>query len=201
MKGTKAAAIIGLAAPIFTFSCIFAAIASWPPFSWTNNALSDLGVQSGITAPLFNTGLVIGGVLFAIFAVGLFSFAGKRAVGKVGCAFFVLAWVALICIGIFNENFSPTHYIVSVMLFVFLPISLLTFVAAFWIDGKRRLSMFTLVLALVAAAVWVLQFTVNYVPNVAIPETVSGLAGAVWVWVLSYLMLKESNQSANPKTQ
>ncbi|MCW4010083.1 MAG: DUF998 domain-containing protein [Candidatus Bathyarchaeota archaeon] len=196
-RGLKTSGIIGFAAPIFTFTCILAAIASWPQFSWTNNALSDLGVQSGFTAILFNSGLVIGGILFAVFATGLYSFAGKRFIGKVGAACFFLAWIALIAIGIFNENFRPTHYIVSVMLFVFLPISLLIFVATFWIESKRRLSGLTLALALVAAAVWVLQLTVEYVPNVAIPEFISGLAGAAWVWVLSYLMLKKASQTPN----
>ena len=186
----RIAGTIGLVAPIVTFTCILVAIASWPQFSWTHNALSDLGVQNGFTAAVFNSGLVIGGILFAVFATGLYSFTGKRFVGKVGTACFFLAWIALIAIGVFNESFRPTHYIVSVMLFVFLPISLLVFMLTFWLEGKRKLSAFTLALALVAAAVWVLQFTVHYASNVAIPEFISGLAGAAWVWVLSFLMLE-----------
>jgi hypothetical membrane protein len=54
-----------------------------------------------------------------------------------------------------------------------------------------------LALALFAAAVWVLEFTVHYVPGVAIPEAVSGLAGAVWVMVLSYLMLKQGSKASS----
>ena len=186
-----------MAAPFFAFACILLAIASWPQFSWVNNALSDLGVQSGITAIVFNSGLVISGFLFIVFATGLFSFVGNRFVGKVGAAVFVLACVMLIAIGVFNENFSPTHYLVSVGLFVLLPISLLILVAAFWVDGKHKLSVFTLGLALSAAAVWVLEFTVHYVPGVAVPEFVSGLAGAVWVMVLSYLMLKQGSKASS----
>ncbi len=191
MKTQRVSAIIGLIAPIVTFACISGAILSWSEFNWVNNALSDLGVQAGITAPLFNTGLVVGAILFLGFALGLFSFS-KHIVGKAASMLFVLACISLIAIGIFNEHFSPTHYIVSVMLFVFLPLSLLTFTADFWLEGKRKLSVFTLVLALIAAAVWVLQLTVNYVPRVAIPEAISGVAGAMWVWVLSYYMLKKN---------
>ena len=200
-KHVKIAGIIGLAAPFFAFACILFAIASWPQFNWTNNALSDLGVQSGITAVVFNSGLVISGFLFIVFATGLFRFLGKNLVGKVGAAVFALACVMLIAIGVFNENFSPTHYFVSVGLFTLLPISLLILVAAFWVDGKRKLSVFTLALALFAAAVWVLEFTVHYVPGVAIPESVSGLAGAVWVMVLSYLMLKQSSKANTQKLE
>jgi hypothetical membrane protein len=198
-KHLKISGIIGLTAPFFAFACILAAVASWPQFSWTNNALSDLGVQSGITAIVFNSGLVISGFLFTVFATGLFSFVGNRIVGKVGAAVFALACVMLIAIGVFNENFSPTHYFVSVGLFALLPISLLILVSAFWVDGKHKLSAFTLALALFATAVWVLEFTVHYVPRVAIPESVSGLAGAMWVMVLSYLMLKQSSKAASQK--
>jgi hypothetical membrane protein len=190
MDKLKIAGAVGFAAPIFTFICIFAAIATWPQFNWANNALSDLGVHSGVTAPVFNIGLVVGSIFFIVFSLGLFSFS-LRAVGRVASLLFLVANFALMAIGIFNENYSPTHFIVSVALFVFLPISLLVFVVDFWFEGKRKLSVLTLFIALVAAAVWVLEFTINYAPGVAIPESISGICGALWVWVISYLMLKK----------
>jgi hypothetical membrane protein len=162
-----------------------------------NNALSDLGVQSGITAPLFNSGLVVSGLLFTFFATGLFPLLGKSVIGKVGAAVFVLACVALVCIGVFNEHFSPTHYIVSVMLFVLLPISLLILTGAFWLTGRKGLSVFTLALALAVATPWILEFTVHYVSGVAIPEFVSGLAGAAWTMVLGNKMLKEASRTSS----
>jgi hypothetical membrane protein len=189
----RLAGIIGLFAPVFVFTCILASVASWPQFSWTNNALSDLGVQNGITAIVFNGGLVIGGILFAVFAMGLFSY--HNLAGKVGTVVFGLACVMLIAIGVFNEHFTPTHYIVSVGLFTLMPFSMFIFVAAFWVQRKRALSVFTLASSLVAAAVWVLEFTVHYAPNVAVPEFISGLAGAVWVAVLSWLILKQSSNT------
>jgi hypothetical membrane protein len=188
----RIAGIFGLIAPIFCFACILLAIASGSSFNWVNNALSDLGVQKGITPLIFNSGLVVSGFLFIIFATGLFPFIGKRSVGKVGVTVFILACGALISIGIFNENFSPAHYIFSVAFFMLFPISMLILVGAFWAESKRRLSVFTLALSLAAAFVWVLQFAVHYVSNVAVPEFVSGLLGAVWVIDLSYLMLKKS---------
>ncbi len=195
MNKLKVSGIAGFVAPFFVFVCILVAVASWNQFNWINNALSDLGVQSGLTAVVFNSGLVVGGFLFIVFALGLFSFTGKRFLGKVGATIFLIACIMLIAIGVFNENFSPTHYLVSVGLFVSMPISLLVLVAAFWVEGKRKLSVYTLALALFAAAVWVAEFTVNYVSGVAIPEFVSGLAGAVWVLTVSYLMLKVSSKT------
>jgi hypothetical membrane protein len=196
----KIAGITGLTAPIFAFVCILFAVASWQHFSWTDNALSDLGVQNGVTAAVFNSGLIISGLLFIAFAIGLFRFVANRIVGKVGATVFALACVMLIAIGIFNENYSPTHYIVSVGLFMLLPISQLILATAFWVEGKRKIGVFTLATALFAAAVWVLEFTVPYVSGVAIPETASGLAGAIWVNVLSYLILREAKKQ-NPQSK
>ena len=82
----------GIVAPIIAFICILTAIASYSPFSWTNNALSDLGVVSGITASLFNFGLLASGILAFNFAIfGLFTYFGKRWVGKIGSAVFAAA--------------------------------------------------------------------------------------------------------------
>ncbi len=195
-KTLKTAGICGIAAPIIAYACILAAIASYPPFSWTNNALSDLGVQPGITAIIFNFGLVISGLLFLAFAVNLFSLLGKHMLGRIGVAALALACVSLIAIGVFNESFNPIHFYVSVAFFVFLPISLMILAATLCFVGQRKLGVFTLAIAFVAATPWILQYTIGYVPNVAIPEFISGLAGATWTVILSYKMLKESSQQA-----
>ncbi len=191
----KVAGICGLAAPIVAFICILSAIASYAPFNWVTNALSDLGVQAGVTAPIFNAGLVISGLLFLVFAVGLFQLAGKSVVGKAGAFFLCLACVSLVCIGIFNESFNPIHFYVSVAFFVSMPISLLILVGSFWLAGQRRISLFTLAIGLAAATPWMLQYTISYVPNVAIPEFVSGFAGALWTAILSVKMLKEASRA------
>jgi hypothetical membrane protein len=186
------AGAFGLVAPFFVFACILLAVASWAQFNWATNALSDLGVQSGLTSILFNSGLIIGGLLYIVFAVGLYVLIGHCFLGKVGSVLFAIACSALIAIGIFNESFSPIHYIVSVVFFVFLPISMLVLSGAFWIAQHYKIGVFTLLLGLAAAAPWVLQFAIRYVENVAIPEFVSGLLGAFWSIVLSYVMIRKS---------
>ena len=181
----------GIAAPVVGFICILAAIASYPAFSWTDNALSDLGIVSGKTGPLFNFGLFASGLLALSFATfGLFNYLGKGWVGRIGSATFAASTLALMAIGIFNESFSPTHYLVSVAFFVLAPISLFILTAAFWLAHKRRIAGFTVLVAFAAAFPWLLLFAFNYVPNVAIPEFLSGLAVSAWVIVVSTKMLK-----------
>jgi hypothetical protein len=66
--------LFGIISPILAFILISLAISqasSW--FSWTGNALSDLGVHKE-SAVLFNSGLIIGGILSIVFAFGVMRF-------------------------------------------------------------------------------------------------------------------------------
>jgi hypothetical membrane protein len=187
----KIGAACGFAVPPVAFGAIAAAILSWNEFNWTNNALSDLGVVSGGTAPIFNIGLFSAGVLGVLFAVlGLFNYFSDTRLGRVGALAFAVSTLALMLIGIFNESFRPTHYIVSVMFFASLPLALWIITAALYRRHQTKLAVFTLAASFVAAVPWILLFTVHYVPNVAIPETISGLTGCIWIIIISYQVLK-----------
>ena len=180
----------GILAPIFAFAFILISIASFPDFSWTSNALSDLGVVPGFTASLFNFGLLVSGVLAFNFAIfGLFTYFGKIWIGKIGSVVFAAATLALIAIGVFNEHFSPTHYLVSVAFFTLTPIALFILTLGFWLCRQSGLAAFTVGVGVAAALPWVLLFMFNYVPNVAIPEFLSGVAVSVWVIALGKEML------------
>jgi len=186
-------AATGILAPILAFTCILTAITSYPQFSWTNNALSDLGIIPGITGPLFNFGLYASGLLAFNFALfGLFTYFGKSWVGKIGVAVFAAATLALIAIGVFNESYSGTHDAVSVAFFVLMPTSMFVITCAFWLAHQGRMAVFTVLIGIAAALPWLLLFSFNYVPNVAIPEFVSGLAVSAWTIVLGYKMIKSS---------
>jgi len=191
----RIAGTCGFLAPIIAFALIFSAIASYPEFSWVDNALSDLGIIEGTTALLFNSGLLISGTLCIIFATGLFTFLKKQATGKIGAFIFALASVALFAIGVFPENVRPVHYLVSVMFFMLLPIAMLIITGVFWLMHQVRMAVFTLLVAAAAAAPWLLYFTAPYAANVAIPETVSAFAGSVWAVVLSGKMLRQASHS------
>jgi hypothetical membrane protein len=193
MNIQKIGVAAGFVAPVWAFLFISLAILSFPSFSWTNNALSDLGVVPGLTSWLFTLGLCGGGVLAFVFAViGLFQFVGKGLAGKVGAGFFAASTLTLVCIGIFNESFRPTHYMFSVAFFVLAPLAFFILTAGFYLKGRRGLAVFTNIVAMIAAIPWILQLTISYVANVAVPETISGAAVSVWVILLSTRMLQKS---------
>ncbi len=109
--------------------------------------------------------------------------------GKIGSAVFAAATLALIAISVFNENFSPTHYLVSVAFFTLAPIALFILTFGFLLSHQRGMAVFTVLVGVAAALPWLLLFAFNYVPNVAIPEFLSGLVVSVWAVVLGKKML------------
>lgn len=159
--------------------------------------MSDLGVQEGITAPLFSYGLIISGILALVFASGLFTILRSQILGKVGAFVFLLATAALVAIGIFPENIKPMHYYASVAFFALFPVAMLFLVVAFLQMHKAKSGLFTLAVALTAASPWAVQFAIEYVPNVAIPETISALSASTWATILGFNMLK---QASHPRT-
>lgn len=193
MNLLKISGISGIIAPLMGFTLILLAIAYSPNFSWTENALSDLGVQEGATSVLFNTGLIITGVLAILFATGLFKFLQENLLSKIGAFVLTLGAFALTAIGVFPESVEPIHFYASVAFFTLLPISMFFLGAAFLRTSRTRLGFFTFIAAIVAAIVW----TIPFGKGVAIPETLSGLSASAWFMVLGFKMLKEGESSNN----
>ncbi len=194
--------------PIIAFTCIFLAIGSASEFSWVDNALSDLGVMSGVTSVLFNWGLIVSGVLGFFFAISLFramrlfeifSSDGKLHLlfykGLSGALFFSLACLALIAIGVFPETVRYVHTYASVAFFVLLIIALGRLGTSFWQVKQKSWSVFTLLLGVVAAIPWLLLILVRYVSGVAIPEFISAVAGGLWATVFGFKMLKMTSHA------
>ncbi len=187
MNWLKISGISGMIVPFIAFTLILLAIAYSPNFSWTENALSDLGVQEGVTAVLFNTGLIISGILAILFATGLFTFLQENLLSRIGALVLVLDTLSLTAIGVFPENVEPLHLYASVAFFALLPVSTVLIGVAFLRTSRTKLGFFTFATAMVAALVWIIPFG----KGVAIPETLSGLSASTWSVVLGFKMLKE----------
>jgi len=171
------------------------AIALAPQFSWTDNALSDLGIMPGSTSISFNFGLILSGMLTLLFASGLFAYFKGKSLGRFGAYVLILDSAALAAIGIFPENVKPLHLYASVSFFVLFPLSMLFVTASYLRTSEARMGFFTFSIALFAAIVWIAQFLLRYVHGVAIPEALSALAGCLWVMVLSFKMARTSSGS------
>lgn len=184
----RAAGLCGVLTPIIVLTSILFAIFYSPWFSWTANALSDLGVQ-GTAAILFNSSLVVGGVLTIIFAIGLREILLNKTLGWIGTLIFILDAAILCAIGLFPETAGDIHLYVSVAFFVLLPISLfLIGVAMMQEPSERKLGLFTVMAGIVTATVWALPWRA-----VAIPEIIAVLAASVWSIVLGISLFMQTS--------
>lgn len=182
LKVLKLCGFFGMVTPLFGLFIVAASIWAAPWFSWTANALSDLGAE-GFESVLFNSGLPMTAALMMMFSAGLFEMTKGDLIGQAGSALHLAASVLLIGIGVANINVEPWHYYVSVGFFVTLPLA----VAAIGLFCYRKRMRFYAPLAwgaaVLAAGIWLLPW-----PSVAIPEALSVSFISIWQILLAYWM-------------
>ncbi|MHA2226770.1 MAG: DUF998 domain-containing protein [Candidatus Hodarchaeales archaeon] len=185
--------LLGLLTPIIAYSGIIAAIflnLEW--FSWTDNALSDLGHYGnlGLRAFVFNGGLFIGGLLVFIFCLSFYyqerETFNADAIGKtlltIGAIAFFFSSVALMAIGIFSEDFGPIHRFVSEVFFTSIPFAMWFFGGAFYRRTELKvMGLLALLIGTIAGITWISYFALHLFSGVAIPEAVSSIAVSIWI--------------------
>jgi len=92
-KLIRIAGISGIIASTLPLIVIFASTVLEKSFSWSKNALSNIGVSQ--TAWLFNSALIIGGLLNLLFAFGLRNYLGKKRLLKVGVSLLIVSSISL----------------------------------------------------------------------------------------------------------
>lgn len=187
-------AIIG---PIYALGSIALSIMLSPWFTWRNNAISDLGVHD--VAPIFNTSLIACGIMCAIFAVSAI-LRLKNRLGKIGMTMMFLASISLVGIGVFTEDYSPHHFIFSVAFFVLLLLAALVLGPYFLLKRKTRfLATAGICVLILGLFGWYYEATVGWGTNVAIPEALTFVPGAIWFAMIGQWMLKKD--ARNPRNQ
>ena len=187
----------GVVGPLITLSLILVAVSRSPWFSWTGNYLSDLGINPDV-AVLFNSGLIIGGALTAIFAIGLKITLPGLTRGGVGAMALFWGMVALCCVGIFPETTGVVHESFALLFFILSIIALLLIGSAMMREPLGRnlgLFIFTTGLFICPAVIAVVVVRVA-VPQVggAIPEFISSLGASVCFIILGTRLFKQAPQ-------
>ena len=177
----KLAGLCGILAALFVFGGIGGAMAHAPWFDWTQHALSDLGVLSGLST-FFNSGMVLAGVCFFVFSLGLTTLLSKKLGGYLLC----ISSLALISIGLFPETIYAVHIVSSSLFFILLILSF--FVVGFTLTTEpfqRHLAP----LAILFATFSVIS-VLFFLPceGIAIPEALSCFPEFLWCMVVGSKM-------------
>lgn len=214
----KATAFHGIIGPLFAFMCVIIAILVSPWFTWTGNALSDLGHPSRSSSIYFNIGLIVGGVITALFVIGLglavgfglnsdkktSSESGKGTVihARLGLKpeknigvflatlLLFVGSIALACIGLFPESMPPWHFIFSVTMFASIALSLLTFGVSYVLKSQtRKLGAISFLFGILSTSTWVVYWVVYPWSGVAVPEALSAVTVYVWVLIMCFALI------------
>ncbi|MFT4891568.1 MAG: putative membrane protein [Halobacteriales archaeon] len=168
----------GLAAPAIGLGSVLLATLLAPWFSWTGNALSDLGHPSRATAPLFNGGQGMAGLLALAFTARLWTDA-TGWLRRGALAVLAVSFVSLVGVGVFPET-TDLHVPVSVAFFVSLTYGLWLYGSAEALDGAPGWGVAIVWLGVGNVTAWVVYVALDPFEGVAIPEIVGAVALAAW---------------------
>jgi len=180
----------GLLSPAVGLGAVLLATLFAPWFSWTENALSDLGHPSRATAPLFNGGMWLAGLLALAFVAGLWIDAAGR-VRRAALIVLAASFLALTGVGAYPVT-TELHFPVSVAFFVSLTYGLWLYGSADALAGAPERGVATIWLGVANVTMWVLYATLEPFAGVAVPEAVGALVLAAWA-VPTALRLRRSS--------
>jgi hypothetical membrane protein len=162
-------------ATFVAFGAILTATTTAPWFSWTSNALSDLGHHERATATVFNGGLIVAGLVGAVFPLWLV-FDIDGTVRRLGAAVLAATLVDLALIGFFPTP-HDLHGTVSVLFFVGVTLGLVVWGVGDIVADRRLRGGAVASAGVFHAAFWIVWWS-SLVPyeGVAIPEFVGAVA-------------------------
>jgi hypothetical membrane protein len=186
---------IGFFGPLIALVCITVAIILSPGFDWFVNALSDLGHYTRtdlgpyklLGAIVFNSGLIVTGLLMLYYAIWFLK-ETTDTFTKIGVIPLIISLMFLISIGIFSENFGELHYWVSVGFFLTFPFSMwLIGIGWFRFHSLRWFCILSLIIPFISVFMWADYMSGTSIWQQAIPEIVTAFSAIVWLWIINLL--------------
>jgi len=179
----------GITSQLVGLMVLLAAISSSPWFSWTENYLSVLGVRGAATR-LFNSGLILTGVLSLVFAVGLGKnlLSGQR-LGQLGMISLILGSGAFSAMGIFPRTTGFPHNCASIAF-------LYSFIWLFFLIGIMDMTSSPKIWGFLSLTACVFVIAFRLVPwpwsGGAIPQLLSCLPWSLWTIAFGVGLLMRS---------
>ena len=185
----RIAGVCGIISQLVGFVVLLIVISSSPWFSWTEHNISILGVDGSATM-LFNSGLILIGLLSLIFAIGLRKNLLLSRLGKFSIASLILGSIALSATGIFPLTIDLPHDLASGTFFVFIILALL-------LVGVAAIAASQIGWGLLSLTAGVLIVTFRLIPwpwsGGAIPQLLFCLPWSLWTIVFGVGLLVKSS--------
>ena len=186
---------VGFFAPLIALATIAISIILAPGFDWFLNALSDLGNYTYyflspyklVSAIVFNSGLIITGILMLLYTIWFFGWT-KDIPTKIGIVPLFISLLFLISIGILSENFGEIHYWVSVGFFLTFPFSM-WIIGIVWLRFRnlRLFCVISIILPFLSVIMWADYLLGTSIWQQAVPEIVTAFSAIIWLWIINLL--------------
>jgi hypothetical membrane protein len=184
----RIAAISGVIGATLPLILVFASTAIEKSFSWSRDALSDIGVTP--TAWLFNSVLIIGGLLNSLFAIGLRKFLDKANWSKIGASLLIISSVSLSLVGVFTANYGTIHALVALGYLLLAPIAIICIGRGERSTPFGKLSLLAGVVALLAIFTPpILAEVANLQIGFSVAEFAEAVVLSIWTFSVSVKIL------------
>lgn len=181
----NAGAVAGIILSVFFAIMWIAAVIVNGNWRLGESTLSELGGQVP-SRWIFNSAVIIGGLLGIVFSLGIYSRLGSSITGKAGCIAMMIASFGLISIGIFPIDTGEPHTVASIFFFSVAAASVIILLRPVqkWV-GTRGAPF------IISVAILVVTFACLFTTPVPFTEAVAVAGLLVWVLALSIWMIRE----------
>ncbi len=198
----RIAGLVGILASVFGLTSVLAAtFLAGATFSWSENALSDIGVSTiTLAANVFNISLILTGILNLIFALGFTKANAMNTLFHIGGLLLILGGISLSFIGVFTEAYGSLHFYVSAGYFGFISLAIIINGFAFRKakqTTKGTVSILTgLITALVMFTGTIAEWNTLLGLGFAVPEFIASLIFAAWTIWMGYGIFLDSDSKS-----
>ena len=183
LKQIRVAGLSGIIESILPLIMILSSTVLEKTFSWNKDALSDIGISP--FAWLFNSALIVGGLLNLLFVFGLRKYLGENRWLRAGIFLIIVSSISLALVGVFTENYSIIHGLVALGYLLFTPLGIICIGLG---EKTRKFGKMCLLLGIPALfailALPIITFVANLQIGFAVPEFIESLLISIWTfWV------------------
>ncbi|UCH43350.1 MAG: DUF998 domain-containing protein [Dehalococcoidales bacterium] len=191
---SRIAGVCGIASQLTGLATVLVAALISPWFSWTESYISMLGIEGSVTV-LFNSGLIVTGVLGLIFTSGLWRHLPSELLnwaGKAGVACLVLGSLSLSAMGIFPSTLEYPHNTASITFLFFIVLGFLLIGLTGVTKASKKWGWFSLCAGVLILALQPIPWPWS---GGAIQQMLFCLPWSIWTVVVSTRLLMRNRAS------
>lgn len=184
----KIAGACGITSQLVILSVLLVLSLSSPWFSWTEDNLSDYGIRGSLTS-VYNSGLVLAGILSTVFAIGLRKNISLIKLGRHGMTSLIFGSLCVSLLGVLPKSLGILHDTASAGSFILIATAMILIGVALTNTSHMRLGVFSVAIGVIPIILWLIPWQWN---GDAIAQLFYFGSWSLWTIVSSVILLNNS---------